>query len=333
MKIRTGDVEMRKDKLQEATKKIQAFAGKTGRSAIKVASTTGKWAKDGSEALGKAIGEAQFEMDRKLLRPVFPDELHSLATVASDITTVGKTRIASMIRIAERDKRRSESEACKGAVGYRMTVKGVELLNIYEDSAKQFGLWFHPNLSQTFYYSDHRQSNFYVSLDEYFAYLKNARVSELEMIAKDLGAKKIKIALKEKKKTFVAKKTKAEAKVPVKAKASGSYEREDSDYSSITIANETEFSGHDTPVMPDLVYFKNERDIQKLIEMRMDTSKQNEIKSKTYSLQYNKSAGIKEKEAAKIDAVLSQLKCSGTASVSSEAQYENRTILEYSIEF
>ena len=40
-----------------------------------------------------------------------------------------------------------------------------------------------------------------------------------------------------------------------------------------------------------------------------------------------------EKTAAKIDLVLRQLKCSGTATLSSEVQREGRTELEYHIEF
>lgn len=151
------------------------------------------------------------------------------------------------------------------------------------------------------------------------------------MVAQDLGAKRVQIKFKEHKKTFVIKNARAEGKVE-KNKASGSYEKADSEYSSIEIAADLKFSGHDTPTKPNLVYFKNEGDIEKLVQMRMG-SKNNKIESKTYKFQCNRSLGIKEKEAAQIDAVLYQLKCSGTASISSEVQRESRTDLEYSIEF
>jgi len=331
-KIDMEDYGIEQKDLQEAKEKARKFASETSRNAMDFASKAGKNVKNGSELIGKALGEAKIEMDRKYLRPVFAEELLLDATNMSSIDEICKARNPSMICIVERDKKRSENAACNGAVGYRMTVKGMEMLNIYEDSARQLGMWFYPNISKTIYYADPFQTNFYIYLDEYFVYLKNARVSELAMIAKDLGAKKVKITLKEHKKTFVAKNVRAEAKVEKKS-ASSLYDKSDSDFSSIAIADEEEFSGHDTPVAPRLVYFKNESDIEKLIEMRMDTSKQNKIKSKTYTLQYNKSSGIKEKEAARIDAVLGQLKCGGTASISSEAQCESRTVLEYSIEF
>lgn len=287
--------------------------------------------KDGGNAISRVVGDAKSELDRKRLRPVFTEKLLSVATNVSSIDEIRSARIPSMICIVERDKKRSGSEACSGAVGYRMTVKGMEILNIYEDSARQLGMWFYPNISKTIYYADLYQNNFYICLDEYFDYLKKARVNELEMVAQDLGAKRVQITFKERKKTFIMKNARADVKLE-KIKASGSYGKADSEYSSIEIAADVKFSGHDTPVEPKLVYFKNESDIEKLVQMRTGSNK-NKIESKIYRFQCNKSSGIKEKEAAQIDAVLGQLKCSGTASISSEAQRESRTDLEYSIEF
>jgi len=316
-KIDIEDFGIEKTDIIEAKEKVQDIAAKV------VADV-----KKGGVQVSQALEEAKLEMERKNLRPVFPADLNA--------STISSAPNPSMVRIVERDKKRSEKEVCKGEAGYLTKVKGMEILNIYEDCARHIGIQFYPNISKTIYYIDPFQPNYYVSLDEYFVYLKNARVSELAMIAKDLGAKKVIISLKEHKKTFVANDVKVDAKVKkggASGSASGTYDRTDSDISSVAIADEEEFSGHDTPVKPRVVYFRNESDIVKLIEMRMDTKKQNKIKSKTYTLQYSKSSGIKEKEAAEIDAVLSQMKCGGTATISSEAQRESRTDLEYHIEF
>ena len=53
----------------------------------------------------------------------------------------------------------------------------------------------------------------------------------------------------------------------------------------------------------------------------------------TVRFQCSSSAGMSEKVAAKLDGILQQLKCSGTATISSEVQRENRTELNYHIEF
>lgn len=82
---------------------------------------------------------------------------------------------------------------------------------------------------------------------------------------------------------------------------------------------------------PTLVYFKRESDVERLVEMRMKPG--NPIKSKDYHFQCSSSAGMSEKVAAKLDGILQQLKCSGTATISSEVQRENRTELNYHIEF
>ena len=50
-------------------------------------------------------------------------------------------------------------------------------------------------------------------------------------------------------------------------------------------------------------------------------------------LRYNFFTAIKEQEAAKIDYALKSLGCTGNASVTGEVQRENRTVLEYLIEF
>jgi len=319
-KIDAEDLGLVEENLQETKEKVKKFASMAGQDII-----------NRGDTIGKVIGDAKIEMDRKHLRPVFTQDLLLSASNVSNIDEIRRGRNPSMICIVERDKKRSENEACSGAVGYRTTIKGMELLNIYEDSARQLGMWFYPNISKTIYYADPYQKNFYICLDEYFDYLKKARVNELEIVAQDLGAKRVQITFKERKKTFVMKNVRADTKA-AKMKASGSYDKADSEYSSEEIAADVKFSGQDIPVAPKLIYFKNESDIEKLVQMRTGSNK-NKIESKIYRFQCNKLSGIKEKIAAQIDAVLDQLKCSGTASISSEAQRESRTELEYSIEF
>lgn len=324
-KINLKDFGIEKSSITDAKEKVQQLASETSQQAKTLASKTNEKVRVGSEKITKTLEDAKIEIDKKSLRPVFAADLPS-----STSNTVSTNPVPSMICIVDRDKKRSESDACRGAIGYWTTVKGMDILNIYEDSAQDHGIVFYPNISKTIYYIDPYQASFYISLDEYFAYLKKARVSELMMIAQDLGAKSVKITLKEIKKTFVGGKADLKAKLGA-YKGEGSYEKSNSNYSSVEIAGEVKFSGHRVPVTPKLVYFKNESDIENLIKMCMD--KENKIELKTYTLQFNKTSGIKEKEAVTIDAVLSQLKCSGTASISSEAQLESRIVLEYTIAF
>lgn len=72
---------------------------------------------------------------------------------------------------------------------------------------------FYPDSGDEFYYIDPSERNRYISLDEYFSYLKVARINELQKIAQDLGAKHFKVTYKEEQTSFSEKKMQAKADV------------------------------------------------------------------------------------------------------------------------
>lgn len=69
-----------------------------------------------------------------------------------------------------------------------------------------YGLSFYPNSEGEFYYVDPINKDNYIALDEYFNYLKQVRISELQKIAQDLGAKYFRVTYKEEKSSFTEKK-------------------------------------------------------------------------------------------------------------------------------
>lgn len=262
-------------------------------------------------------------MDRKSLRPVFKDTLDQ--TTSND-----HVPLPELVCIVEHDKKHDESFVCNGSIGYWKTVKGIDILNLYEESAQELGWNFVPSVFQTFYYVDNYKQGTYVSLNHYFDYFKKQRVNELESIAQDLGAKHVKIVFQEHEKFIVKNNSRTNVKTGT-LESNTSYESSRSDDAKFEIAADIHFFGQDAPKAPTLVYFKCESDIERLVEMRMKPG--NPIKSKDYHFQCSSSAGMSEKVAAKLDGILQQLKCSGTATISSEVQRENRTELNYHIEF
>ena len=90
------------------------------------------------------------------------------------------------IRVVERDKKHAESEICKGSIGFWADFKDNRLLNIFRDAMEVYGLSFYPNSEGEFYYVDPINKDNYIALDEYFNYLKQLRISELQKIAQDL---------------------------------------------------------------------------------------------------------------------------------------------------
>lgn len=304
---------------------------KAGEKAKEAAIVAGDGLKAGGMALKKQLAEAKLELDKKVLRPVFAEELDlgKLSSSKGELTYTVK--IPRMVRLVARDKKRESSAVCAGAVGYWSTIKGVELLSLYEDAAEQINVTFFPNLAESFYYANPYLKGFYISLNDYFDYLKKARVDELRTVAQELGAKRVQIAYKEEKKIFVKEKAKATASVGTK-KGAVEQEKSSKEYANIEIAADVQFSGNEEPGIPELVYFKNQSEIERLVQMRTGGNK-NKVQSEVYKFQCGRMSGMSMAEAAKIDAVIAQVKCGATASLSSEVQRECRTVLEYKIDF
>lgn len=93
-------------------------------------------------------------------------------------------------------------------------------MNIFKDSVCKFGLNFYPDDEVNFYYVDPTNKDNYIVLDEYFDCLKQVRVSELQKIAQDLGAKYFRVTYM-KERTTLSKKS-ANGKGSVHKKGNGS---------------------------------------------------------------------------------------------------------------
>lgn len=263
---------------------------------------------------------AEKNRQRKLnvLQPIFIDSLDN-----ADFS------MSKFIRIVERDKKRADDEVCQGSIGYRSTAKGLNMVNIFQDSIEVFGLTFYPDCDCGFYYADPSARDQYIALDDYFSYLKIARINELQKIAQALGAKHFRVTFKEEQATFS--KQKAHVKVDTKAAAADA-DRDFSEkkFSTVEIAAEMQFPGH-APIKPQLKYLQRDPSIQALVSMRLDENAP--LLHQKYMLKLSNSSGMKETDAMKIDAVLKVLKCTGNATVESEAKNESRRYLEYDIEF
>ena len=91
-----------------------------------------------------------------------------------------------------------------------------------------------------------------------------------------------------------------------------------------------ECPGHN-PIMPKLKYMKYEPYIKGLIEMRMNEN--GSLLHQKMEFKFSNFVGLKESEAAKIDAVLKTMKCNGNVTLVSETKNESRRYLEYEIDF
>ena len=275
--------------------------------------------KDGSEQFGNKVNQMKIEKEKKKLCPVYKDDLLSADFV-----------LPTLINIVDYDIRK-EKKSCEGAVGF-LAGEDVKILNIYREFIDLVKVSFYPIVEQTVYYVDPCFNDKYIKLDEYFAYLKKVRVDELTTVAQDLGAKHVEILLRSIQNNANSQnRTKGLGAIKVGFSFSSSTSKLDA--TGVEVAAKIDFTGNEKPIEPTLTYFKNESDIKALIQMRLNPANENKILSKTYSLQYGNSSGIKVSDAQKIDVVLSQIHCNLNNSIASEALSESNTILEYSIVF
>ena len=268
------------------------------------------------------VGEKHRELERKLLQPIFLEDLDSADFL-----------ISKLIRVTEVDKRHAESDVCRGAIGFVSDQKDLRIVNIYKDNIDAFGLSFYPDTDYELYYVDPSDRDKYIALDEYFNYLKVARVTELQKIAQDLGAKHFRVTYKEKKTSFSG--NTAKAKVSAKYvgdSAAMDAERDLASTSAATveIAAEMDCPGH-VPKEPKLCYLQRDPSIKSLIDLRMD--KDSPTSHQKYTIMFSNSSGIKEKDAVKIDAALKGMKIAGNTTVTSEVRNESRRFFEFEIDF
>lgn len=127
-KIDAEDFGITKESMQDAAQKLKASANR----------------------IGESLNDAKTELDRRVLRPVFKEDLYPDSFSGDLLTAV---QIPNLICIVGHDKKRTDSAVCVGAIGYWTSVKGAELLNLYEDSAALLGLQFLPSIAETFYYT------------------------------------------------------------------------------------------------------------------------------------------------------------------------------------
>ncbi|HIU36433.1 MAG TPA: hypothetical protein IAC53_07515 [Candidatus Fimenecus excrementigallinarum] len=283
----------------------------------------GKFDKDDVAQVANTIKENADEKARqlelKILQPIFPSDVDS-----------GDFLLHKFIRVADRSRRYADSKACRGAIGHYSTHKGIRILNIFRDSADLFGITFYPDCRSEFYYIDPSDRDRYIALDDYFSYLKMERVSELQRIAQDLGAKHFRVTYVEDKSSFAEKK--ADAKIKAKAVGGGemTHKTEKKEYATIEIAAEMTCAGHE-PIKPKLKYLLRDPSIQALVAMRLD--KKAPLTHQKFMIKLSNSSGLKENDAVKIDTILKSMKFVGNTTVASEAKNEERRYLEYEIDF
>lgn len=240
-----------------------------------------------------------------------------------------KTNLPKLVQIVSRDKNYDDNSLCKGSIGFMSDNKTMPLLNVFTDSIPEYDLSFYPNEHNRFYYVDPSNEKLYIALDNYYNYLKIARVSELQSVAQSLGAKHFKVSYKEQTESCINKKGVLKGKgngVQVEAKQTV----DTKSHYKMNIESEMYFSGHQ-PFEPVLQYLKNDPAINSLISMRM--AEEGDFQRQNLEIKLSDSSGLNKELSTKIDEVLTKFKFKLETSMSQQYKKESNSSLIYEIEF
>ena len=343
---------------KETISKTTSFVHEKAAEAADAASSSAKKAHETATEAAKRASIA-FEANQKNMKlahykPVFPEEY-----LAPDYDR------PKMIIIEDEDTRKG-IDVCEGAIGWFGKAADLEVLHLYEEAVPMSGVDFYPQpVCGAAYFENKVTASRYINLDSYFDVLEKDRLTELRRIAYDLGARRCTLeSYEEAKAVRVAKAGAGERLKGVALRKHETLLREDGveeeiskkgkqkpvrenvlnedsihaelDYSRArekSIVFTQTFEGNAEPKRPKLEWFKNDREIEFLIDTRCNGDTGN--KTKTYRVQLDSSSTqtMSISLAAKVDKALGKLGAVCNFSIEGEAKNEARKKLVFEVEF
>ena len=234
-----------------------------------------------------------------------------------------------MIRVVDNASIQS-IDVCEGAIGWRDRSTEVEVLFLSSEVATSCSITFYPNLvSGSLYCVDAYDSQRYVNVERIFSKAHEEKLAELEHIAYMLGAKRCSVELVE----ADSLNNQSQKGVDLGFKLGISQSSDKRTTSSRAMSGKTisTFNGNNSPVRPDLKWFKNDHNILNLIEMRCSDA--NSIHARTLVLEGSASIAIDHSQASAIDLIIKGIGIKLQTSLEKQYESEYNSKLVYEVEF
>lgn len=223
-------------------------------------------------------------------------------------------------------------EQCEDAIAYDREIANTKVLELPRRNLKLFGITLYPHKHGQIYLQNPYVPTEYIATQQYFDYIKDQKLIELEDVAFSLGAKKVLIESieEEKKHAKVKAGVKATAKADKNAKmtADQHIKAEARKTENKTVLFEDVFEGHD-PERPDLVYLKYDNAILNLINQRMKGG----VLKQTHKIEHSTTMDLSIDTAKSVDAVAKNLAINIGPAIEIEAEKDTRTYFQYHFEF
>lgn len=243
-----------------------------------------------------------------------------------------------MVIIEDEDKRKG-IDVCEGAIGWLTKASsGMEILHLYHAFAAESGLVFRP-LAQmgAVYVRDPSGLDRFLDLESLYREIQKEKMSELQHVAYCLGAKYCKLEMRE---TQVSD-SKQGGQIKASLKKTGvvsesegiSADRSEQVSEDRHMLFERHFSGSDEVTRPPLNWYRNDKEINDLVEMRCSDDSANAIHEYVVNIDCRSSATLAQTRASEIDSALQGLKVSIGTSLQEECYRESRQTMVFTVLF
>lgn len=310
--------------MKDGLQKAGAAVGKAGSAVGKAAEKSGAAIKSAAIDFAGKIKEENIRAKLKKLNPLFPVEYSS-----------EEFHIPNLVVIVDDAVRRDES-LCEGAIGWRNTVKDVEVLYLYDEFVPESGLRFVPTANcDTAYYVDPHDRTRFIRVDCLFERTQKEKLAELAHIAYCLGAKRYSVEMQEetsqKSTSFV--KVKAAARGVPKVSFEGSEEQQTRSTSgsvSKSLAS-VAFDEAREPVEPTLKWFVHDNYICELIRQRCSGT--GSMRSIDIALSGSDYSTMSASTSVKVDAAVCKIGLNSNAHIEASSAEERSHKLIFHLEF
>lgn len=306
--------------LKKGTGFLKSAADKVGEAGKSVANV----ARDGVHSLSDKAQELSAQAKAKQLEEL----LKKFPPVSRE--DIAKTSFAKpqLIQIVD-NSLKQEIAAYRGALGWSGKEDGVDILYLYHISVPDSNIRFLPSVVCDAVYCAHPfEAQCYIRLDNYFSYIQQAKLAELQHIAFSLGVKHYWVELVE----TTNQSDNSNTAVSFKGLkfVNGNAERaiQSSAYSQSKSLAEMSFADSREPQMPELHYFAQDENVKELIAMRCSADKRGMLTSYTIELSNSSSAAMSATTAAKISLAANKLGAGSNFQTQSAKEQNSKMIFK-----
>ena len=299
---------------------LKSAMSKVGEAGKNVADAT----KNGMQSLSNKAQELSAQAKEKQLEELLKKD----PPVFHDQYMAPTFELPQLIQIVTNEIKQ-EIEAYKGAMGWSNKEDGIEVMHLYQGAVDNSAIAFVPSADCDAVYCAHPlDKNCYIRLDNYFSYIQQAKLAELQRIAFALGVKHYWVELVET--TNQSDKTKNTVSFNAMTAAKGSAEREmqmSTTAQSKSLA-EMRFAEGREPQVPELYYFVKDKNIQELIAMRCSSDKRVMLTEYTIELSNSNTSAMSVSTAAKIAVAANKMGAGGSFQTQSAKEQNSKMIFK-----